>query len=76
MVFLHTNMLNKKENEKMKKVYFVYHQYILYDCPEIKFIGVFSSIKIAKDVVKRYKKMEGFKKYKENFYIQEYLVDI
>ena len=60
----------------MKKVYFVYHKYILYDCPEIKFIGVFSSIKIAKDVVKRYKKMEGFKKYKENFYIQEHLVDL
>ncbi len=60
----------------MKKIYFVYHKYKLYDCPEIKLIGVFSSMKIAKDVIKKYKKMKGFKKHKDNFYIQEHLVDI
>ncbi|MCM3630409.1 hypothetical protein M3194_24045 [Paenibacillus glycanilyticus] len=62
----------------MKTIFIVQHSYEvgedgLYD--ETKLIGVYSSKEKAESVVKRYKRLPGFKDYLDAFYISEYEID-
>lgn len=78
------NNLCEKE-ESTKKVYSVYHRYEddLYEdvedkelmLEECKIIGFYKSEEDAKDIIDKYKLLEGFKDYPNNFYIYEYIID-
>jgi len=59
----------------MKRVYIVEHSYEFKGYEEIKSIGVFSTKKKAKKVIKKLKKQKGFKKYKKGFSIGPCLVN-
>jgi len=59
----------------MDSVYIVEHSYEYNDCEEAKLIGVFSTEKKAKEVVDIYKKLPGFKDFKNNFFINNYQLD-
>ncbi len=60
----------------MKKVYILHH---VRDedkkGEDVKIIGIYSSEKVAKKIVKKYKKIKGFKDYPKFFYIDEYTID-
>lgn len=64
----------------MKSVFLVSHSYVTryYLEKEIedgKIIGIFSSKDAAKIIVNEYKKISGFKKHKNGFIIEEYVID-
>ncbi|MCD8180663.1 MAG: hypothetical protein LUF26_04200 [Firmicutes bacterium] len=61
----------------MKYAYVVQHSYESEDGhDEVKFIGVYSSEKNAKNAVDRLKNKQGFSLFPEDcFYIEKYLVD-
>ena len=45
------------------------------DTYDTKIIGIYSSEEIAMNVIKKYKKIIGFNKYPEDFYIDKYKMD-
>ncbi len=57
------------------KVYVVQHEYIISDNEDVKFIGVYSSLKQAHKAVKRLENQPGFCDSKEGFCIDEYEID-
>lgn len=59
----------------MKSVYLLQHSYFWNDVEETKIIGVYSSRENAEKVVECYKFLPGFSDYKDEFVIDEYIVD-
>ena len=60
----------------MSNIYIVQHSYEIANCEETKFIGAFSTLKKAEKIVKKYKKLPGFKDYQDKFFIDEYEMDV
>jgi hypothetical protein len=60
----------------INSVYKVDHSYELNQCDETKFIGVFSSYDMAQQIVEEYKKLPGFKDHPNDFYIQDYDINV
>lgn len=59
-----------------KEVYLLQHSYELDNgCDETKLLGVFSSKQEAKEAIKQYKQLPGFRNKPENFHIDKYEVD-
>lgn len=59
----------------MASVYLLQHCYEKDGIEEIKTIGIYSTRKNAEIIIEKYKKLNGFKDYKENFFIDEYVID-
>ncbi len=56
-------------------IYIIIHSYDLDDCAETKFIGAFSTLEKAKEIVENYKRLPGFKDYPDKFFIDKYTID-
>ena len=59
-------------------VYLLQHSHFIDDeddTYDTKIIGIYSSEEIAMNVIKKYKKIIGFNKYPEDFYIDKYKMD-
>ena len=59
-------------------VYLLQHSHLIDDeddTYDTKIIGIYSSEEIAMNVIKEYKKIIGFNKYPEDFYIDKYKMD-
>lgn len=59
-------------------VYLLQHSHLIDDeddTYDTKIIGIYSSEEIAMNVIKKYKKIIGFNKYPEDFYIDKYKMD-
>ena len=59
-------------------VYLLQHSHLIDDeddTYDTKIIGIYSSEEIAMYVIKKYKKIIGFNKYPEDFYIDKYKMD-
>lgn len=59
----------------MKKVYLALHLNSENEIEDIKIIGIFSSLKTAKDTIALLKKKKGFKNNPKGFSIDEYIID-
>jgi hypothetical protein len=61
----------------MKSVFILQHSYELSDTgeEEIKFIGVYSTMKKAQEAIERLSVQPGFKDLPDYFYIDEYKID-
>ena len=60
----------------MKQLFLVQHSYSISGyCDEGKYIGLFSSLEKARKAINKLKSKEGFKKYKQEFSIDRYIVD-
>jgi len=58
------------------QVFLLQHSYKISGyCDEIKYIGLFSSREKAKKAINKLKYQDGFKKYKNGFSIDRYIVD-
>ena len=61
----------------MNSVYILQHVHIPHDdCEDVKFIGVYSTQKMAQQAIERLKAQPGFKETPQGFYIEEYDVDV
>jgi hypothetical protein len=60
---------------KYMKVYLLQHSYVLNEADETKIIGIYSSREKAEMIVEYYKVKPGFSEHKDDFFIDEYIVD-
>jgi len=54
------------------EVYVVQHEYVLDDCDEGKFIGVYSTRVLAEQAVERSRQLPGFRDHPDDFFIDAY----
>jgi hypothetical protein len=59
----------------MKSVFVLEHSYEDNQHEDTKMIGVYSSQEKAKETIKKFKKLPGFKEYPNGFNIDEYEID-
>lgn len=59
----------------MKSAYLLQHSYFWNDVEETKIIGVYATREKAEKVVECYKFKPGFLDYKDEFVIDEYIID-
>ena len=60
----------------MKYVYLLHHTHVISeDNEDVKLIGAFSSEGKAQEIVKKYKKLPGFKEVQDGFDIDKYQID-
>ena len=61
----------------MNTVYFVQHENIEDDdIEESRIIGIYTSEKLAREVVERAKKLSGFNDFPEGFQVTKYILDL
>jgi len=66
-----------KGNRKMKSVFVLQHVHVLSkDNDDVKFIGVYSTRRTAKDAIERLSRQPGFQDAIDGFCIDEYEVDM
>ena len=53
-------------------VYLLQHSTSIDECLETKIIGIYSTHEQVISVIEKYKNLEGFKKYKNHFFIDKY----
>jgi len=60
----------------VESVFVVQHSYVVGECEEIKFIGVYKSRKDAEETVKRLRTLPGFRDKADGFSIDKYEVNV